>query len=360
MCKKTPLFDSHERANAKIIPFAGYMLPVSYPSGIITEHMAVRHSAGLFDVSHMGEFILRGTDALKNLNYILTNDFSDMPAGAARYSPMCNAHGGIIDDLIVYKIHQDEYLIVVNASNKDKDFEHISATLRGNAQIDDVSDDIALLALQGPKAYDIILLLTEKDNIPQKRYSAKFDVLVSGISCTLSRTGYTGEDGFELYCTSHEAEALWDAILSAGKEYGIMPCGLGARDTLRIEAGMPLYGHEMNDDISPMQTSLSMFVKMKKDDFIGKDSMIASGNSTKMRVGLKMLDRGIARENCPVYSGDKLIGNTTSGTHCPYLQGAYAMAIVSGAETGDIVNVSVKGKHIRAEVVSLPFYKLIK
>lgn len=353
MEKKTPLYGCHERAKGKIVPFAGYLLPIQY-TGVINEHMAVRTKAGLFDVSHMGEFILSGADALGNLNYLLTNDYSGMKDGQARYSPMCNEKGGMIDDLIVYKYSDTEYLLVVNAANRDKDFQWISGNLRGDAKVCDVSDNTALIALQGPNSELILSKLTTE--IPQKRFTAYINAKVQNIDCLISRTGYTGEDGFELYCDSLHAVTLWNALLEAGEQHGLIPCGLGARDTLRLEAAMPLYGHEMNDDITPLETGLSYFVKMHKDDFIGKKAMLEK-NSGLHRVGIKVIDKGIAREGCDVFSNNVKIGKTTSGTHCPFLKGAYAMALIEGAEHSDI-EVEVRGKRLKAEIVKLPFYRV--
>ena len=356
---KTPLYETHVQQKGKIIPFCGYLLPVQYDTGVIKEHMAVRTACGLFDVSHMGEITVSGPDALKNLNHLLTNDYTDMSDGQARYSPMCNERGGVVDDLIVYKVKDNSYLVVVNAANKDKDFEWMKAHKIGDVAIEDISASVAQLALQGPKAQEILEKLTDKEQIPEKYYTCNFDGVVAGIKCIISRTGYTGEDGFELYCAAEESEKLWNALLEAGKDEGLIPCGLGARDTLRLEAAMPLYGHEMNDDISPKKAGLGIFVKMDKDEFIGKDAIEAAGKLTERRVGLKVTGRGIIREGCDVYADDKKIGFTTSGTHCPYIGYPNALAIidVDYKEPGTKVIVEVRGRKIEAEVVKLPFYK---
>lgn len=356
---KTPLYEAHVALGGKIVPFAGYLLPVQYQTGVITEHMAVREKAGLFDVSHMGEIVLSGPDALSNVQMLLTNNFSDMEDGQVRYSPMCNDKGGVVDDLIVYRIRSDCYMMVVNAANHDKDAAWISSHLTGDVKFDDWSDRIAQVALQGPQSEAILEKLCVKENIPPKYYTFTKDVDVAGCRSIVSRTGYTGEDGFEVYCATEDAVKLWNALLEAGKEYGLIPCGLGARDTLRLEAGMPLYGHEMNEEITPKQTGLGIFVKMDKEDFIGKKAMEEMGAPTVKRCGLKITGRGIARENCPVYVGDRQIGHTTSGTHCPYLGGAYAMAIVEKepAPLGSTVEVEIRGKRVPAEVVKVQFYK---
>lgn len=350
--KKTPLHERHEEAGGKIVSFAGYLLPVQY-SGVIAEHMAVRTKAGLFDVSHMGELILKGPDAVANLNNLLTNDYTVMEKGQARYSPMCNENGGVVDDLIVYKYDDLTYFIVVNAANKDKDFNWIKNHLKGDAICTDISDETAQIAIQGPLSEKILGKVT--GNIPARRYFADFEGKIKDIKCNISRTGYTGEDGFELYCKAPDAVSLWDILLEAGRDEGLIPCGLGARDTLRLEAAMPLYGHEMDDNITPIETGLSYFVKLDKENFIGKEGMIKKGKSIS-RIGLKITDRGIVRENCDVFCNGKKVGKTTSGTHCPYLGGAYAMALVDSHAEGEF-EVLVREKRLKAELVKLPFYK---
>lgn len=356
---KTPLYDAHVKAGGKIVPFAGYLLPVQYETGVIKEHMAVRTQAGLFDVSHMGEVLCEGKDALANLQMLLTNNFDNMVDGQARYSPMCNEKGGTVDDLIVYKKADEKYLIVVNAANKDKDYEWMLTHQFGEVTFKDVSDQYAQLALQGPKALDILKKLTVEENIPEKNYYAVFDAEVAGIPCIVSRTGYTGEDGVELYLESSKAEKMWDVLLENGKEEGLIPCGLGARDTLRMEAAMPLYGHEMDDETTPLETGLKFAVKMKKEEFIGKKALEEQGEPKRTRVGLKVTGRGIIREHQDVYLNGEQIGCTTSGTHCPYLGYPIAMALVeSGSvELGTVVQVEVRGRQVEAEVVALPFYK---
>lgn len=359
MERKTPLYDCHVALGGKIVPFGGFLLPVQYPTGVIAEHLAVRKEAGMFDVSHMAELLLKGPDALANVQMLLTNDFSDMEDGQVRYSPMCNDKGGVVDDMVVYRFSGESYLMVVNAANHEKDAEWVKAHLSGNVQFEDLSDGIAQIALQGPQANAILDKLCDSKQLPVKYYTFTREMEVAGCKCLVSRTGYTGEDGVELYCAAEDAVKLWNALLEAGKENGLIPCGLGARDTLRLEAGMPLYGHEMNDEITPKQTGLGMFVKMDKADFIGKKAMEEMGTPSIKRCGLKITGRGIARENCPVYVGAKLIGHTTSGTHCPFLGGAYAMAIVEKepAPLGAQVEVEIRGKRVTAEVIKSQFYK---
>lgn len=358
MEKKTPLYEQHVACGGKIVPFAGYLLPIQY-SDVIEEHVAVREHVGLFDVSHMGEVIIQGPDALKNLNNLFSNDFTSMTDGRIRYSPMCNEGGGIVDDMLIYRMAEDRYMLVPNASNREKVIGFIRAHLFGDVQIKDISDTIAQMALQGPKSKEILQTLAAEEDIPAKYYTFTENVLVGGVSCILSQTGYTGEHGYEFYCSTADAEKLWNSLMEAGKAYGLIPCGLGARDTLRLEASMPLYGHEMSDVISPLEAGLDFAVKMQKPAFIGKKALEDKGPPKVTRVGLKVTGRGIIREECAVYAGDQQIGTTTSGTYCPYLKGAYAMALVdiSSAAVGTKVQAEVRGRKIDAEIVSLPFYK---
>ena len=359
MEKKTPLYDCHIREEGKMVPFAGYMLPVQYKTGVIAEHMAVREAVGIFDVSHMGEIIIRGKDAFDNIQMLVTNDCSRMVDGQVKYSPMCNEEGGVIDDLLIYRINVEEYLIVVNAVNRQKDAEWMKGNLFGDVSLSDVSDDMALIAIQGPLSEDVLKKISNEEDLPRKYYTFVGYMDISGIDCMVSKTGYTGEDGYEIFCDNKDAVRLWNKLLEAGSEYGIMACGLGCRDTLRLEAGMPLYGHEMDDTISPLEAGLGFAVKINKEDFIGKRGLMGRGAPSITRIGLKITGRGIARENCPVYFGDKEIGRTTSGTHSPYLGYPIAMALVE-KEYSSIASsllVDVRGRKIEAEIVSLPFYK---
>jgi len=360
MEKKTSLYDCHLAAGGRMVPFAGYLLPVQYePTGLMKEHTATRTQIGMFDVSHMGEMSYQGPDALKNLNALLTNDFTNMEDGQARYSLMLNENGGILDDLIVYKRADNDYLIVVNASNREKDGAWMKQHLFGNAEWRDISDDISQIALQGPKSKDLIAKLCTADHIPQKYYTAKFHATIADTPCVLSRTGYTGEFGYEIYCNNDDTVTLWNLLLEAGNEFGMTPCGLGARDTLRFEAGMPLYGHEMDENITPLEADLGFAIKFAKEDFIGKIALQELGEPKRKRVGIKMIGKGIAREQQDVYQNGQLIGKTTSGTHCPTLGGAYAMALLDKerATIGTPVEIDVRGRKIAGEIVPLPFYK---
>ena len=358
MERKTPLYDVHIAEGGKIVPFAGYLLPVQYAGGVIKEHMAVRQAAGLFDVSHMGEILFTGPTALDTLNHLLTNDFTDMPLGRVRYSVMCNEKGGVIDDLVIYKFGDEEYLAVVNAANRHKDYAHMAANLLPGTKAEDISDSVAQLALQGPAAPAILGRLVPEDRLPKKYYTAVRDVDISGMKCMISRTGYTGELGYEIYTAPENAVELWKTLREAGKEDGLIPCGLGARDTLRLEAAMPLYGHEMDEDISPLEAGLGFGVKMGKSDFIGKAALEAAGEPSRVRVGLEITGRGIAREHQDVFLGEEKIGVTTSGTHCPAVGKAVAMALVSAdyASVGTEVDADIRGRRVSAVIVPLPFY----
>lgn len=364
MEKKTPLYDLHVALGGKIVPFAGYLLPVQYGTGVITEHMTVRTKAGLFDVSHMAEIVLEGPDALANANMLTTVFVEEMTDGQVKYSPMCNEQGGIVDDLMIYRLKADKYLFVVNAANHEKDYEWMKAHVFGDVTLTDISEDVAQIALQGPLSEQILGKLTTAEYIPEKYYSFIEEgkiTLQDGrvITAIISKTGYTGEDGYELYCSSADAADLWNTLLEAGKTEGLIPCGLGARDTLRMEAAMPLYGHEMNDEMTPKESGIGFFVKMDKPDFIGKAAIEAKGAPTIKRVGLQITGRGIAREHCDVYVGENKIGHVSSGTHCPFLGKAVAMAFVpvEYATVGQQVQVDVRGRRIDAEVIKLPFYK---
>lgn len=355
---KTPLYSQHERLEGKIVPFAGYLLPVQYPAGVIAEHMAVREHAGIFDVSHMGEAILEGPDAVANLDYLLTNRFGDLALGGARYAVMLYESGGAVDDLIVYRRGEEKFLLVLNASNKDKDVAWIAEHLTGDVRFADVSAQVAQIALQGPDSKAILTTLVPEAQLPSKYYTFIENVLVAGVPCMVSRTGYTGEFGYELYMTPEGAEAVWCALLEAGAQ----PCGLGARDTLRLEAAMPLYGHELSAEIDPLTAGLDFVVKLDKEDFIGKATLVAKGAPSKARVGLKVTGRGIVREHEAVFIGDTQVGETTSGTHCPTLNVGCAMAYLDlpHSEVGTAVEVEVRGRRVAAEIVSLPFYSKTK
>lgn len=356
---KTPLYQTHVDLGGKIVDFAGWLLPIQYAGGITAEHMAVRTAAGLFDVSHMGELKLTGKDALLNVQKLMTNDLSGMYDGQVKYSPMCNEEGGIIDDLLVYKLNDEAYLLVVNASNRQKDADWIKERVFGDCVFEDLSDSYAQLALQGPNAYKIIKKLCDVEKLPVKYYSFTESMEVAGLPCLVSKTGYTGEDGYELYTAAENAVPLWEALMQAGEEEGLIPCGLGARDTLRLEAGMPLYGHEMTEEISPLEAGIGFFVKLNKDDFIGKKALLSKQDPERVRIGMELLARGIARQGDAVLLNGEKIGEVTSGTMAPYLKKAVAMALVKKGRLteGDEVNLEVRGRLLEAKVTKIPFYK---
>lgn len=360
MANKTPLYQVHLDEGGKIVEFAGYELPVQYATGVKAEHLAVRTACGLFDVSHMGEFLVTGPQALTWLNLMLCNSFTSLQPGRVRYSPMCFDHGGCIDDVLVCCRGENSYYLVVNAANRSRDFQWLQEHLTDGVELADVSDHIAQLALQGPNSRPILEKLMAAGDIPEKYYSFSEGVSVGGIPALVSRTGYTGELGYELYVKANHGPDLWRKLREAGAGLGLIPCGLGARDTLRFEAGMPLYGHELTEDITPLEAGLDFAVKLDKD-FLGREAMVAKGRP-RVRVGLQVTGRGVIREHQDVYLGDKLIGHTTSGTFCPYLDGAYAMALVP-ADTlslGDRVEADVRGRRVEAQVVALPFYSAAK
>lgn len=362
MEKRTPLYDAHVALGAKMVPYAGYSMPVQY-SGVMDEIKAVRNTAGLFDVSHMGELYIKGPDALKNLNAILTNDFTDMVDGQCRYTIMCYENGTTVDDLIVYKVNNDEYYLIVNASNKDKDYAWMKDIVAGDVEFKDLSDDYGQVALQGPKAMEIFAKVTDAANLDIAYYNFKFGTVAGVENCIISRTGYTGEDGVEVYVPAAQTAKVWDAIMEAGKEFGLLPAGLGSRDTLRLEAGMPLYGHEMSDSIMPVETGLGFAVKLKKEsDFVGKAAMVAAKEAglKRKRIGFKAVGRGIARGDEEVMKDGKVIGYVTSGTHSPTLGYPIGMALVdtdAGVALGDKLTVTVRKKPVEVEVIKSQFLK---
>ena len=358
MARKTALYDRHIALGGKMVEFAGYMLPVQY-SGITLEHRAVRQEAGIFDVSHMGEFLFTGEGAEEALNRLLTNDIRGMRDGQARYSLMANERGGAVDDVIVGRERADKFWMVVNAANRDKDAEWVKAHLTGEGvRFRDVSDDVTQVALQGPAAEKILSAVAKKEDIPAKYYTFSPDVSVGGVSAVVARTGYTGEDGFELYVMNAVGERLCDILDDAAKAAGVTltPCGLGARDTLRLEAGMPLYGHELGEDIPVTETGLGFAIKRDKGEFVGREA-IAGHVPEYCRVGARVAGRGIVREQCDIYSGDELVGKSTSGTFSPTLGEGICMLRIRRAFVDRPLEADVRGRRIPLERVELPFYK---
>lgn len=359
MEKKTPLYDCHLKHNGKMVEFAGYSLPVQYETGLITEHMAVRQKCGIFDVSHMTELYLEGPDALANVQNIFCNDYSNAKDGQIKYTTMLNDQGGIVDDMIIYKFNEQKYMVVGNAANHEKDANWIKQHVSGNCQFIDRSSEYGQMALQGPASVDILKKLTAENDIPMKYYTFA-EVKVGGYDVILSQTGYTGELGFEVYAAAADTPKLWDALLEAGKDFGLIPCGLGARDTLRLEAGMPLYGHEMSDDITPLEAKLGFSVKPDKGDFVGKANLLKKSEaSTRTLASFKITGKGIVREQNEMFVDGKKVGFSTSGTHAPFLGYPIAFGYVEKqySEVGTKVMFNVRGREVEAEVIPAPFYK---
>ncbi|HEU5141161.1 MAG TPA: glycine cleavage system aminomethyltransferase GcvT [Bacillales bacterium] len=360
--KRTPLFELYEKHGAKIVDFHGWEMPVQF-SKIQEEHEAVRTKAGLFDVSHMGEVTAKGEGALAFLQYLVTNDVSKLQPGKAQYTAMCYEDGGTVDDLIIYQKAENDYLLVINSANSDSDFEWISSHTEGfDVVVDNISDQKAQLAIQGPKAEAILQTLTDTDLSEIKFFKFKDHVDIAGIRSLVSRTGYTGEDGFEIYCDSADAADLWETIIKAGEPEGLLPCGLGARDTLRFEAKLPLYGQELSPEITPVEAGIGFAVKTDKEaDFLGKSVLKQQKEEGAPRklVGLEMIEKGIPRPDYEVFSDEEKIGHVTTGTQSPTLKKNVGLALLKReyTELGTEVEVQVRKKRLKAEVVKTPFYK---
>ena len=367
--RKTALNVVHRQMGAKMVPFGGWEMPVEYPAaigcGIINEHMAVRTGVGIFDVSHMGDIRLAGPGALAAVQHISMNDASRLAIGQAQYSALLYANGTFVDDVIVHRLGEDDYLLVINAGTREKDFNWVRDNTRQfDCKVEHLSDDFTQIAIQGPKAVDLLQKLTDAN-----LSAVKFYWLTRGTVCGLkniliARTGYTAEDGFEIYIPSDEATSarVWNEILEAGKEFGAVPCGLGARNTLRLEGKLPLYGHEISDTINVWEAGLDRFCKMEKPDFIGRAALEKAKAEPLKRtlIGLEMTGRGIARDDYPVLdeAGNK-IGHVTSGSPAPFLKKNIALAYVlpAFANLGSSVNVEIRGQGVAAQVVPTPFYK---
>jgi glycine cleavage system T protein (aminomethyltransferase) len=357
--KRTPLFSAHRRAGAKMVEFAGWDMPVQY-QGVIEEHRAVRSCAGLFDVSHMGEIEVRGDGALEFCQRMTANDVSRTKRSQAQYNLLLNERGGVVDDVIFYRLEENIFFICVNASNSDKDFAWLSERAPAKVEVENVSGKYAQLALQGPRAEKILQPLTTTPLSELKTFYFVF-ADVASIRCLVARTGYTGEDGFELYCNAGDAPPLWTAVLEAGVPEGLVPAGLGARDTLRLEKAYPLYGHELDETTTPLEAGLEWVTKFSKSDFMGRESLLKQKKNGVQRklVGLEMLEPGIARGGYRLYKNDIGIGQVTSGTKSPSLGKAIALGYV-GVEhgrVGNVVDVEIRSRKIPAQIVSLPFYK---
>jgi len=363
--RKTQLYEIHKKT-AKMTEFAGFEMPLWY-KGITEEHLAVRNNVGIFDVSHMGRVIITGKDAASFLNYVITNDVTALKPNSALYSVMCNENGGIIDDFVVSCLEEEKFLLVPNATNREKDFNWLVKKAEGfNVKIEDVSDKAAMFAVQGPNAEKTLQKICTTDLSKIERFKCT-PAKLADIDVFLSRTGYTGEDGFEVYVWNapldkpDNAIHVWNAILEAGRPYGIEPCGLGARDTLRLEAGLCLYGNDIDENTTPLEARLGFVVKFQKDNFIGKNALLKQKEEgvKRRRVGLQMVGQGIPRQGYKIYSekGEN-IGQVTSGTFSPLLKCGIAMAYIQTqqAQEGNIVNIEIRGKMAKAKIVPFPFY----
>ncbi len=359
MSRRTPLYDTHVALGGRIVEFAGWEMPVWY-EGLGAEHQAVRQRVGLFDVSHMGEFLISGPGALGFALRMFTNDAALLAIGQAQYTLMPNEHGGTVDDLLLYRLADDRFLTVVNASNIDKDREWLRAHLPPSAELEDVSDARVLLALQGPLAEQVLRPLVDAP-LTELAYYHFRDGAVAGIPALISRTGYTGEDGFEIMVAAADGPELWSALMAAGKDRGIQPAGLGARDSLRLEAAMPLYGHELDDETSALEAGLGYFVKLDKPEMMGLERLArekAEGVRKKL-VGLVCQERAIPRQGYPILANGQMVGVVTSGTLSPTLNQPIAMGYVppTYAALGTPLAVEIRGRAVPATVVKRPFYK---
>ena len=356
--KKTPLYDEHVAAGAKMVPFAGYSMPVEY-AGILSEHRAVRSAMGMFDLSHMGEFKVTGATAAEAVDELMTNSIANLAPWQVRYTPMCLDSGGIVDDLLVYR-HPDHMMLVVNASNIDKDYRWVEEHLPAPAKLENISDDVALIAIQGPKAVGFIQSLTtvEVDKVPYYSFS---EGIVAGILATLSRTGYTGEDGVELYVTAARAAELWRELRDKGEPLGLAPVGLGARDTLRLEAGLALYGNDIDESTTPLEAGLGWTVKLEGRKFPGHEAIAQQKTSglTRRLVAFEMLDRSIPRPHFPVLVEGVAVGQVASGTFSPTFSQGLGLAYVplESAKAGTKVEIEIRGQPHPAQVVKKPIYQ---
>ncbi|NEU29623.1 glycine cleavage system aminomethyltransferase GcvT [bacterium LRH843] len=357
--KRTPLYDEYKKAGIKMVEFSGWELPVQF-SSIQEEHRTVRTKAGLFDVSHMGEIRVQGINALSFLQKIMTNDVAKLMNGQVQYSAMCDEYGGTMDDLLIYRKTEHDFMLVTNASNTEKDLAWMERNRIDNVICEDVSANLALLALQGPLAEKILQKEADYKLSVISFFRFTENVNISGVRALVSRTGYTGEDGFELYCAASDAARLWRSLLDAGKEEGLLPCGLGARDTLRFEANLPLYGQELTRDISPLEAGIGFAVKMAKAGFIGKDALMEQKENGLRRkiVGIEMVEKGIPRTGYEIFAEGRQVGIVTSGTHSPYLKRNIGLALIDVpyASIGAAVEVQIRKKRLKAKVVATPFY----
>jgi glycine cleavage system T protein (aminomethyltransferase) len=368
--RRTSLYAEHVALHARIVPFAGWEMPIQY-TGIVDEHNAVRTAAGLFDVSHMGELRLRGEFAADVVDYLVTNDVKRLVDGQAMYTCACNERGAVLDDLIVYRRAREDWLVVCNASNRSKMSAHFARAAVAHCDFDDESDKTALIALQGPRAFEVLAELPDADPSVAALEPFHFcDATLAGRTCTVSRTGYTGEDGVEIFCAWDDAPALWRALLDAGEQFGLRPIGLGARDTLRLEACLSLYGHEIDETTNPLEAGLGWIVKMGKGDFVGREALLRTRERPLGRklVGFVMVGKGIARHGYPLLdpaapdSSSPVVGVCTSGSPAPTVGKNIGLGYLPTAmsEIGTRLLVDCRGKNVEAVVAKTPFYKRTK
>lgn len=357
--KRTPLYSRHRGLGAKMVEFAGWEMPVQY-QGVIAEHLAVRSRAGLFDVSHMGEVEVSGSRALELCQMLTANDVARIRIGQAQYNLLLNENGGTVDDVVVYRLEADHFLICVNAANTDKDFRWITEKSEGRAEVQDTSARYVQLALQGPLAGKILQRLTPLRLEEISSFHFSFGP-VSAIRCLVARTGYTGEDGFELYCDPDRGGELWSSLMGAGTDLGLQAVGLGARDTLRLERALPLYGHELDETTTPLEAGLEWVTKFLKGDFLGRDALLRQKQEGVKRklVGLELTAPGIARSHYPIFKNSRVVGEVTSGTKSPTLGRSIALGYVCSEEAslGNELEVEIRGRRAGARIVSLPFYR---
>ncbi len=360
--KRTPLYQTHVAHGGKIIDFEGWALPVQFTS-IIDEHRAVRHAAGLFDVSDMGEIMVEGADSLALLQLALTNNMERGRPGQVIYSPMCNEQGGVVDDLLIYCMGNDRYMLVVNAGNIEKDYQWLQglAARFSHVSVSNESDDVGQIALQGPNSQAILQELTDCNLDVMKYYHFEDKVNVGGIEGLVSRTGYTGEDGFEVYCKPKDTPVLWEALMANAASWDLVPAGLGCRDTLRFEAGMPLYGQELDDERTPVEAKLSKFIDFTKEEFVGRERLLKQKEEKpKIRlIGFEMLGRGIPRTGYPLLSGGEEVGYVTTGSFAPSLNKNLGMGYVPWElrKIGTDLVVQIRNREVEARVVKTPFYR---
>lgn len=359
MAKKTPLYEEHLKAGGKVVDYAGWFLPVEY-KGLVPEHEAVRNRVGMFDVSHMGEITLLGKDARRFADYLTTNNIQTLADGRVIYGFLCDENGGVVDDLLTYKASEEDIYLVVNAANVDKDYQWILDHKEGfDVEVKNVSDETGEVAVQGPNAEKTLQKLTDYDLSSIPFFAFRRNVMIAGVECMISRTGYTGEDGFEVYSTREGIVKVWNAVLEAGAEFGIEPCGLGCRDTLRFEAALPLYGHEISAEITPLEAGFKFFVDLEKEDFIGKKALSeqhAAGAPRKI-IGLELLGKGIAREGMKIVKDGKEIGYVTTGYLSPTLKKAIANVLLEAdkAVLDSDVKVLVRNREVDAKLISKRF-----